>query len=99
MNVERVLSRYKRSCLLHTPTAERFSSAGFLSEWNSQHVLAGGQDTKVTHARDLIKDYQAPLKAARTSRNDTATAGKQRGNMLFACETQSKHAESPVQSR
>ena len=69
------------------PHAERFCAAGTLAEWATEHSNMGGRSAKVTHAKDLVNDFGAPLKVAKRAATQPDMA---RPHCLFAAE---KYAE------
>ena len=89
MHVERLLSRYKRSIFHQGPHAERVSAAGLLSEWCHEHIAGGGRNPKITVAKHLVEDFNAPLRMA--GRCGLAQPKKARGNFLYASEKWQEH--------
>jgi hypothetical protein len=82
MHVERLLARYKRSIFHQGPHAERVSAAGILSEWGHEHKEAGGRNPKITVAKHLVEDFNAPLNLARG--RAPAMPNMARGSFLYA---------------
>ena len=57
-----------------------------MSEWLNEHIQVGGRNPKATHARDLIQDHNAPLRAPRPAA-ETTNSSMARGSFLYADET------------
>ena len=70
MQVERLLALIKKSVEEGRPPAERICASGFLNQWLSEHLSAGGDDPRINSEKAAIS-VGAPLNRAATATADS----------------------------
>ena len=82
MDVERLIALIKAAIEVKRPPAERVCASGFLSQWHTEHLAAGGRDAKFHKRTDLVASG-APLNSAGVSKNQKATPNEGRGHIEY----------------
>lgn len=87
MHIERLLALVKQSVVQDGTPAfmERVAANGYLCQWITDHIKAGGYDPRVECAQQLI-DQHIPLKRAEKSTRQASKRGGLRPSTVFANE-------------